>query len=186
MVKFNNWPWYVQVGIFVAILLVLDVLLYNAFLQSTKKEIQDLDKSISDLKIQVQKEQAVEARKAEFEKEIQMGKEKLRLLKAILPEEKETPEIVRKIQELASSSSLKIKKFSPQPIVSHGFYSDWPINIELDGSYNNLGRFFERIGKFTRIINVENLGIKALESEDADRTLNASCTATTFVFQELQ
>lgn len=186
MTGINKWPWYAQAALFVAFLIIVDVFLHNAFFQSVRKEIQDLDARIRDLKIEVEKEQAVEARKAQFTKEIQRDREKLKLLKAILPEEKETPEVVRKIQELASTSNLKIRKFIPQPVVGHGFYSDWPINIELDGSYNNLGRFFERIGKFTRIINVENLNVKGLESEDPERTLSASCTATTFVFQELQ
>ena len=43
--------------------------------------------------------------------------------------------------------------------------------------------FFEKIGRFTRIVNIDNIGVKGIEgSTDPSRTLNSTCTATTFVF----
>jgi type IV pilus assembly protein PilO len=184
----NELPWYAQVLVFVAILVAMDVILYYYFFQPIQAEIERVSKEVDKLAQDVEKGQAAERRLAEFEREIRRDNEKLSILKAILPEEKETPEIVRKLQEMAATSDLKIKKFTPQPVVMHGFYSDWPINIEMDGSYDNLGYFFERISKFTRIINVENLNIKGVDagSDETRRTLTANCTATTFVFAEDQ
>ena len=183
--QFNDLPWYVQALIIVAVLGGIDCLLFYQFFQPVQEDIKRTNQEITKLTAEVEKGQAAERRLAEFDKEIKRNTEKLALLRSILPEEKETPEIVRKIQELAATSDLRIKKFTPQPAVGHGFYSDWPINIELDGSYDNLGKFFDRVSKFTRIINVENLNIKGIpESDSADRTLSATCTTTTFVFQE--
>jgi len=86
---------------------------------------------------------------------------------------------------MAAASNLKISKFDPQPVVPRAFYADWPITMEVSGSYNSLGEFFERIGRATRIINVDNISVKGIEgSTDLTRTLNATCTATTFVFRE--
>lgn len=183
--KLNELPWYAQALLLAVILGAIDFLLFNQFFQPIQEDIKTVNLEITKLLAEVEKGQAAERRLAEFDKEIQRDTEKLKILRSILPEEKETPEIVRKIQELAATSDLRIKKFTPQPSVGHGFYSDWPINIELDGSYDNLGRFFDRISKFTRIINVENLNIKGVpESEDPQKTLSATCTTTTFVFQE--
>jgi Tfp pilus assembly protein PilO len=48
-----------------------------------------------------------------------------------------------------------------------------------------LGLFFEKISQFTRIINADNISIKAVDgSTDPARTVTATCTATTFVFKE--
>jgi Tfp pilus assembly protein PilO len=59
--------------------------------------------------------------------------------------------------------------------------------MEVQGSYNALGAFFEKIGLFTRVINVDNIGVKNIEgSVDPARTLTSSCTATTFVYREDQ
>ena len=65
------------------------------------------------------------------------------------------------------------------------FYSDWPILMQVEGSYNALGHFFEKVSAATRIINVPNISIKGIDgSTDFNRTLTATCTATTFVFRE--
>lgn len=183
--QFNDLPWFVQALIIVAVLGAVDFLLFYQFFQPIQEDIKRVNADIAKLTVEVEKGQAAERRLAEFDNEIKRDTEKLRLLRSILPEEKETPEIVRKIQELAATSDLRIKKITPQSAVGHGFYSDWPINMELDGSYDNLNRFFDRISKFTRIINVDNLNIKGTpETESSDKTLSATCTTTTFVFQE--
>jgi Tfp pilus assembly protein PilO len=44
--------------------------------------------------------------------------------------------------------------------------------------------FFDRISKFSRIINVSNIAIKAKTGGDAGSTISAECTATTFVLLE--
>ncbi|MBI1746094.1 MAG: type 4a pilus biogenesis protein PilO [Acidobacteria bacterium] len=183
--QFNDLPWYVQALLLVAVVGGVDFLLHYQFFQPIRQDIMKATQEIGRLSAEVEKGQAAERRLAEFDKEIKRNTEKLLILRSILPEEKETPEIVRRIQELAATSDLKIRKLTPQPSVGHGFYSDWPINIELDGSYDNLGRFFDRISKFTRIINVENLNIRGVqEIETPDKTLSATCTTKTFVFQE--
>jgi Tfp pilus assembly protein PilO len=43
--------------------------------------------------------------------------------------------------------------------------------------------FFDRIGKFSRIINVSNIAIKTKTGADSG-TISAECTATTFVLLE--
>jgi Tfp pilus assembly protein PilO len=91
------------------------------------------------------------------------------------------------VQQMAASSNLKILKFTPQPVIPRAFYSDWPIQIEVEGNYDGLGMFFEKVSQATRIIDVGTISIKGAEQySDSGRTLSATCTATTFVFREDQ
>ncbi len=85
-----------------------------------------------------------------------MGELEARLdnLRAVLPEEKDVGDLLRRIQTLATQSNLQIKGFKPAPIVTRQMHAEWPINLELDGTYHNLGVFFDRVSKFSRIINV--------------------------------
>jgi type IV pilus assembly protein PilO len=123
----------------------------------------------------------------QFKTELAQLESRLNELRKILPPEKETPIVLRSIQQMAASSNLKILKFTPQPLKAHDFYVDWPIQIQVEGNYNGLGYFFEKISRYTRIINADNIAIKGIDnSTDRARTLSASCTATTFVFQEEQ
>lgn len=182
--KFEKLPWYYQSLIVLGVLLVLDYAVYFNFLSGQKEQIAQLEAKIQDLSLRVEKQRAVEQRLAAFEAEIAKDQRKLELLRAILPEAKETPEIVRKVQEMAADSNLIIRKFAPQPVMAKGFYSDWPIAMELDGNYFSLSEFFERIARFTRIINVDNINITGVsQPNEPGVTLSATCTATTFVYQ---
>ena len=60
-------------------------------------------------------------------------------------------------------------------------HAEWPINLELDGTYHNLALFFDRVGKFTRIVNISALEVKGKDKPDANSTITATCVATTFV-----
>lgn len=154
-------------------------------LNSLEAEVEQMEGRVQQLTDEVQRGQVVQSRLPVFQKEVEELEARLEGLKEVLPDQKETAEIVRRVEELAVESNLDIKSFAPQATVRSNFYEDWPIRIALEGSYNNLGIFFQKIANFTRIINVDNIEIRALGGQtSSERTISATCTATTFVFVE--
>src|SRR5258707_13170743 len=97
----------------------------------------------------------------EFQREVQLLEAKLETLKRILPPEKETPDLMRRVQYLASQSSLLIKDFTPAPVATKEFYLEVPINVGVEGTYHNLVAFFDRVSRLSRLINVGNIKVKA-------------------------
>ena len=69
-------------------------------------------------------------------------------------------------------------------MVQQKLYAEIPHRLEAEGTYHNLGAFFDRISKFPRIINVSEISIKAKTPPEQNRTIVAECMATTFVLQE--
>jgi type IV pilus assembly protein PilO len=63
-------------------------------------------------------------------------------------------------------------------------YAEWPIGLQIEGTYHNLGNFLERVSKFPRIINVTGIHIKAKDNGGPGDSITAECTATTFVLVE--
>lgn len=109
---------------------------------------------------------------------------RLEVLKTILPPAKETPDLLRQVQYLASSSNLKIVRFAPGATTNKEFYQEWPINIDVEGTYHNLGQFFYNVGRLRRLVNMGNVRISALSQQRMSATIAASCTATTYVYME--
>ena len=85
------------------------------------------------------------------------------------------------MQTVAIQSNLTIKSFRPAPTVTKQLHAEWPINLELDGTYHNLAIFFDRVGKFTRIVNISGLEVKGKDKPGVNSTITAACVATTFV-----
>jgi type IV pilus assembly protein PilO len=120
----------------------------------------------------------------EFQREVALLEAKLETLKRILPPAKETPDLMRKIQALASQSNLIIRQFNPAPVVPKEFYQEWPINMSVDGSFHNLGYFFDRVSRLSRLVNIGNLRVASHQTQSPSRTISANCVATTFVYVE--
>ena len=48
-------------------------------------------------------------------------------------------------------------------------HAEWPISLELEGTYHNLGSFLDRVSKFPRIINVGELDIRGKTQQQRQR-----------------
>jgi type IV pilus assembly protein PilO len=102
----------------------------------------------------------------------------------VLPEEKDAADLLRQMQTVATQSDLTIKSFKPAPVVAKELHAEWPINLQLDGTYHNLALFFDRVGKFTRIVNISSIDLRGKAKQDPSSTITADCVATTFVLLE--
>lgn len=185
--KFETMPRTTQIVVFAVLAAGIAALGYAYFLRGLIEQRAALRAEVRQLEITVAQVTAVQSQLDRFKAEVALLDERLAELRRILPDTKETPQILRSVQDMAAASNLKIMKFDPQPVTSHEFYTDWPITLEVQGSYNALGSFFEKVGRFTRVVNVDNIKIKGIDgSTDPSRTLTSNCTAVTFVFREGQ
>jgi type IV pilus assembly protein PilO len=183
--KLNEIPWYAQLGIFLLLGCILAGLGYYFFITGLQDQIAIKQGQLDSLKVEIQRGQAVEQKHLEFKLQNQKLLEKLGTLKIILPEAKQTDDLLRQVQSSALSSGLTIKLFQPLAIVQKDFFSEWPISMQVEGNYHNLGIFFDRLSKLSRIVNVSNVKISQLVgSQVASRSIRADYTATTFVYNE--
>jgi Tfp pilus assembly protein PilO len=185
--KLENLPRRIQIGVVAAIAIGIVAVAYMFYFRDLIATRVSLQKEVAQLEKAVAQATAIESQLGQFKRELAGLNERLNELRQILPSQKETPDVLRAVQMMAAESRLKIVRFAPQPVSSRGFYSDWPIAMEVQGSYNALGSFLEKVGQFMRIVNVDNVIIKGIDgSTDPAKTLNSSCTATTFVYVEDQ
>jgi type IV pilus assembly protein PilO len=183
----ENLPRSIQILIFTVLVVCLAFVFYLYSLKDQIKEWDAIQADIKRLESSVAQGTAIESQLKRFKQELAQLEERLTVLKSILPAEKETPKVLRSVQQMAASSNLKIDKFVPKPVIPRAFYSDWPIQIDVEGNYNGLGLFFEKVSRATRIIDVGTITIKGFDKYmGSAKTLTASCTATTFVFREDQ
>lgn len=177
----NKMPWYGQLILFTVLGLAGIGVFYYLYVMPTQATMAQRDQTLAGLRADISKGMATAAKLAEFRAQVTDLEAQLERLKPVLPEEKDVADLLRRIQTLATQSNLSIKGFKPMPTATKQLHVEWPIALQLDGTYHNLGMFFDRIGKFSRIINVSNIAIRAKDKPDANSTVTADCTATTFV-----
>ncbi len=184
--RFENLPRSVQYALFAAVLLCLAFVFHMYYMKDLIKKRATLETEIAKLEQSVAQGTAIESQLKRFKQELAQLEDRLEVLQSILPAQKETPAVLRSVQQMAASSNLKINKFTPQPVIPRAFYVDWPIQMEVEGNYDGLGSFFEKVSRATRIIDVGSISIQGAKEQSPDQTntLVATCTATTFVFKE--
>jgi type IV pilus assembly protein PilO len=177
----SKLPWYGQVGAFVALSLVGAAVFYNLYAQPAQASILEREQRLASMRAEIEKGLKTARNLPEFRRQVATLEAQLDRLKNQLPEEKDVADLLRRIQGMATQSNLTIRGFTPQAVATRQLHAEWPIGLEIEGTYHNLGAFLERVSKFPRIINVGGIEIRAKERPDAAGTITAEFTATTFV-----
>lgn len=174
-------PWYGQVGAFLGLSAAGVAAFFYLYAAPMQEEMTQRQRKLDALQTDIRKSQAIAQRLPQFRAEVADLEMRLETLKNVLPEEKDMGDLLRRLQTLAVQSNLTIRVFKPAPVVTKALHAEWPINIELDGTYHNLGLFYDRISRFSRIINIGNMSIKAKDKPDQNTSVAVACVATTFV-----
>ena len=122
------------------------------------------------------------AQMPERQKEVDALDRQLKMALTRLPDEKEIPELLSSISNLARDSGLEILVFRQMPEGYQEFYAEVPVEMQVRGGYHQVAQFLDRVGKLDRIVNVSNIVMKAPKTVDESVLLDANSRVTTFRF----
>jgi type IV pilus assembly protein PilO len=183
-ISLTKLPWWGQILAFVLLAAGGAVAFYYYYEQPTRADIESRRTQLVALRADISKGYATARRLPEFKAQVAELEGRLESLKSVLPDEKDAADLLRRLQTVATQSNLTIKSFKPSPTVTKALHAEWPISLELDGTYHNLATFFDRVGKFTRIVNISALDVKGKDRPEPNSTISATCVATTFVLMD--
>jgi len=180
----SRLPWYGQLGAFVGLALLGIGAFWYVYAQPAQAGLTQRRQQLATLRTEIDRALMTVARLPEFRRELADMQAQLDRLRVVLPEERDVGDLLRRVQAMATQSNLTILGFTPQAVTTRELHAEWPIGLQLEGTYHNLGLFLERVSKFPRIINVNSIEIEARDNPTPSTTIRAECTATTFVLIE--
>ena len=182
----SKLPWYGQIGAFVALSAAAGGVFWYSYARPAQESLATRSAQLTTLRDDIERGLATARRLPEFRREVADRQIQLDRLRAVLPEERDVADLLRRVQAMATQSNLAIRGFSPQAVATRELHAEWPIGLQLEGTYHDLGRFLERVSKFPRIININAITIRANENAGGAVTITAQCVATTFVLIDQQ
>jgi type IV pilus assembly protein PilO len=174
-------PWYAQIGAFVLLAGAFVGVYYYYYEMPERAEMEIREAQLKAMRVDIQKGLETASQLDKFKADVDGLETRLESLRAVLPEEKDAAGLLRRMQTVATQSNLSIKSFTPGATVTKQLHAEWPIKLELEGTYHNLAIFFDRVGKFTQIVNITGVDVKGKDKPDPNTTITATCVATTFV-----
>ena len=180
-ISLTKLPWWGQIVAFVVLAVAGCGAFFYYYEMPAHEDMKSRQAQLASLRADITKGLATAKKLPEFRSQVSDLETRLASLRAVLPEEKDAADLLNRMQTVASQSNLTIKSFKPGATVTKQLHAEWPITLELDGTYHNLAMFFDRVGKFTRIVNISGLDVKGKDKPESNSTITASCVATTFV-----
>jgi len=191
MAKFNELAVKQQLGIVV----VLALLVTGAAYYTTFKAMIDANQADSEALDRKRTENAqlepFVSKKAEMESTLAVLRSQLDTLNRIVPSEKEASQFMQMLQAEAANAGIEVRRYAARPTANREFFTEVPFDIELDGAYFAMLKFFQRVGGLERIINVSGMrmasvikpadaGLKKTYQYAPSESVVVSCVATTY------
>jgi type IV pilus assembly protein PilO len=179
-------PWFWGLGIGVILAGGLIWLAQWQLVTPVDIEIKAAEAKIKELDTKIEQGRSAQRKLPQFREEVHRLELELEKLRRILPSTRNTEEIIKKIKSLVDQGDFILHKLTfPKLAPASGGdpYAEWPITVSVDGRYHNLAILFNRLSNFSRIMNVEQITITAMQNQ-VDRTITSDFVAKTFVYVE--
>lgn len=172
----SNWPVLPRYALFVAIAVVVLVVLWFLWLNSSADELAaEQTKEVKlreEYKTKLGKAVNLEALKKQREQVQQYVTQ----LEKQLPSKAEMDALLSDINQAGLGRSLQFELFRPGLVAVKDYYAELPIALRVTGRYHDLGAFASDIANLSRIVTLNNLAIVPAK----DGTLAMDATAKTF------
>ena len=178
--RLEDRKWWVALAFGIAFGAALAGAVHYAWIRGLHDEIRAKRTELDGLNQEIQKGRAAERKLSQFREEVKRLEIDLAKLLQILPSKRNTEDLIKRIETLTRQGDFSLKKFTPGEFSNKEFYAEWPITIQLDGTYHNLALFFDRMSRFSRIINVEEMKINGIS--DPGKSIAANFVAKTFIY----
>ena len=138
-------------------------------------QAQELQRTLNNARSVANNLPAFEAEVAELERDLDLALKQL-------PNRKQFEDLLQDISTAGKKVGVSIKTIDRNKEVKRDFYAEVPFNLELEGTYHDLARFFEMVATLPRIVNVGALQIDVQNETRTATRLKVSGKATTFRF----
>lgn len=158
-------------------------LFYKFYFVDAQVRKKTLREEINRLNIEIAKYEKLTREKEVLERKLEKRREFLGEIQAILPKDKEIPELLKEIAQKGKKSGLEILVFQPGGEIQKDYYNIIPLDIEVKGSFENVLTFFNEVENMPRLVILNSVHI---ESREGDPNLVVKSQIHTFKYTGLE
>jgi type IV pilus assembly protein PilO len=177
-----NRPRPQKVGILAGAVVILLALGFFYVYQPSADQISQLTEEANKVRQDRDKKQKTAANLEALQRDLQAWDAKLKMVVAQLPDKREIPDLLSNISTKAREAGLDIVLFRPRAENLREFYAEIPVDIVVRGGFYNAVAFFDEVGKFNRLVNIDNIDFKNPKVSGDQVGLEISTLATTYRF----
>ncbi|EHS4948194.1 type 4a pilus biogenesis protein PilO [Vibrio cholerae] len=180
--EISEWPLLPQLLVILLIMLLIQGAGYWFYLMPKQDEIALLKQEEETVKATLRIKANKVAVLPQIQAQLDELKERYDFLLRQLPVQKELASMLASVNQLGIDSSLTFTRIDWGERENQEFLYRLPLNIELTGSYHDIGDFSQAIAKLPRIINFDDVDWQRVSQESS--TLHFRVRAYTYQFKQ--
>ena len=182
--KFGKLPGSTKLLILVAAVALVGFGYYMTFRIPQQELLEGLQGTIQTLTAERDKSAKIAEHLDEYKAEVARLQEDLERAKALLPNDREIPNLLKSVANLGKKVGLQFLLFRPLPESTRDFYAEVPVEISISGGYHEVALFFAKVGQLKRIVNIQNVTLSSPVEKNGKMQVTVSGQAVTFRFIE--
>ena len=180
----GRWPAAFRLAVIVIVFLgVLGLGIWFTIIKDKRPQLQRAQEDEVSLRTTFENKQRKAANYDAYKAQLAQIEQSFGTMLRQLPGETEIPSLIVDISQTGLAAGLQEKLFVPQSEIPRDFYAEKPINIRLNGSYHEIGKFVSGIAALPRIVTLHNITITP-ETKDSFDALTMEVTAKTYRYIE--
>lgn len=182
--KFKDLSLAAKGAIAVATFVFLGFVYYEYFYSTKSEELAELETKIETLNQSITQKRRLAKDLDKFRREVKDLEVKLKFALRELPDEREIPDLLSSISNLARDAGLEVSLFKPGNPSKKEFYEEVPVSISVEGSFHQVATFFDEVAHLNRIVNINQVFLREPKNTPDRLTVKTDCIATTFRYLE--
>lgn len=182
MERLAKVPKTVRLAVVSGFLVAIAGLYLHFYYQPIRAERKELVLRAQELQREVNNARAVASNIPAVEAEIEGMERDLELALKQLPNRKQFEDLLQDISTAGKKVGVTIKTIDRDQEVPRDFYAEVPFQLEIEGSYHDLARFFEMVASLPRIVNIGSLDIQVSSETQSSTRLKVAGKARTYRF----
>lgn len=182
--KFNAYPLGQKFIVVIMLALMIGAGFYFGVYDGLQSKIKSQNSQLQKVQQEKNKYEQLKKNRAEVVARLEKLKRQLLVAREKLPATAEVPSLLQRIHNQAKTAGLEITQFKRVDNAPKEYYIEIPVEMELEGTFDELANFFFYIGRMTRIVNVRDLQLKRTSNNlESDGNLKVKALATTFMYR---
>jgi type IV pilus assembly protein PilO len=171
-----------KLGAAIATYVLIGAAIFFGMVSPTAEKITVAESRRIELTAERDETRTIAEHRDDWEKKVDRLNEELAKAIKELPNEREIPELLRRVSSIGKKIGLEFLLFQPMPEVRREFYADVPVKLKVEGSFHEVATFFDRIGKLNRIVNIRDIEMQDPLERSGKIILTTDGTAVTYRF----
>lgn len=170
--------------VFLIVLIAMPTSSYWFVFNPQNEEIAQAKKEIEQKELMLEKLEAATSEAVELAERIEEIEIGIKTVEARLPNNKEVDRVLQQVSDLARAHRLKLPKFNPEKTVNSGRFKEKPIEVHVEGYFDDFYEFLLELERMERIIRLPDLTLE--RNDEDDGSMSAKFTLTVYFEDDKQ